>query len=85
MTSQAEHLPALHSFCSKNIFCAGSLCYPAMIALENNGFMTSQHDSSFDDIHSLRPGMLFELFFGSSAAHQKSSTTGIIASQSGAD
>ena len=39
MTLQAEQLPALHPFSSKNTFCAGTLFCPAMIALENNGFM----------------------------------------------
>ena len=46
MTSQAEHLPALQPFSSKNVFCAETLSCPA-IAVENNVIMTSQHDSSF--------------------------------------
>ena len=46
MTSQAEYLRALQPFCSKNAFCAEMLSCPA-IAVENNVFMTSLHDSSF--------------------------------------
>ena len=46
MTSQAEYLYALQPFSSKNAFCAETLSCPA-IAVENNVFMTSQHDSSF--------------------------------------
>ena len=58
-------------------FCTGTLCCPAMIALENNGFMTSQHDYSFNNTYWLCPGLHFELVVGSSRAHQKSVTTGI--------
>ena len=46
MTSQAEYLHAFQPFSSKNAFCAETLSCPA-IAVENNVFMTSQHDSSF--------------------------------------
>ena len=49
MTSQANHLPGLHPLSSKNIFCAGTLCCPAMIALENNGF-TVKRDSNFRNL-----------------------------------
>ena len=69
MTLQAEYLPALQPFSSKNAFCAETLSYPA-IAVENNDLMTSHPDSSF----SFKPAV------GSSATHQKSVTAGIIAS-----
>ena len=49
MTSQAEYLHALQPFYSKNAFCAETLSCPAT-AVENNVFMTSQHDSSFNGL-----------------------------------
>ena len=49
LTSQAGHLPALQPFSSKNAFCAETLSCP-LIAVENNRFMTSQHDSSFNSV-----------------------------------
>ena len=60
---------------------AGTLCCPALTAIENNRFITSQHDSSFNNTHWLYPGLHFALVVGSSATQQKSLTTGIIASQ----
>ena len=74
MTSQAEHLRALRLFPSKNAFCAETLSRPT-IAVKNNRFMASQHDSSFNTAHSPCPGLHFESVIGSSATHQKSLTT----------
>ena len=79
MTSQAKYLHALQPFSSKNALCTETLSCPA-IAVENNVFMTSHHDSSFS-AHWPCPGWHFEPAIGSSATHQKSLTTGIIASQ----
>ena len=59
LTSQAEHLLALQPFSSKNVFCAETLSCPA-IAVENNRFMTSHHNSSFTSAHWLYPGLHFE-------------------------
>ena len=67
MTLQAEHPPTLQSFFSKNTSCAETLCCPALKAVENNRFMTLQHDSSFNNTHSLCPGLHFVLVVGSSA------------------
>ena len=50
MTTQAQHLPAMQPFFSKNAFRAERLSCPAT-AVENNRFMTSQHDSCFDNAH----------------------------------
>ena len=50
MTSQADYLPALQPLSSKNVFSAETLSCPA-IAVENNRFMTSQHDSSFNSAY----------------------------------
>ena len=81
MTLQAEHLLVLHPFSFKNTFCAGTLFCPAMIALEKNYFMTSQHDPSFNNTHRLYSGLHVELVVGSSATHQKSLTIEIITSK----
>ena len=78
MTSQAEHPPTLQPFSSKNTSCAGTLCYPVLITVENNRFMTSQHDSSFNNTHRPCPGLHIALVVGSSATHQKSLTTGLL-------
>ena len=70
MTSPAEYLHALQPFSSKNAFCAETLSCPA-IAVQNNVFMTSQHDLSFS-AHWPCPGLHVEPAIGSSATHQKS-------------
>ena len=71
MASQAEHLPALRPSSSKNAFSAETLSCSA-IAVENNRFMTSQHDFNFNSAHRLSPGLHFGSAVGSSVAHLKS-------------